>query len=78
MAIYTEIFCWSLQKKYSVRDFIVMIQYKETLAVNVNVYINLSLESSVQVFNRRLHVEASVGGNTYCVMNSKQIKLAIT
>ena len=35
MAIYTEIFHWSLQKKYSVRDFIMMIQYKETLAVNV-------------------------------------------
>ena len=78
MAIYTEIFGWSLQKKYSVRDFIVMIQCKETLAVNVNVYWNLPLESSVQVFNGRLHVEASVGGNTYCVMNSKKIKKTIT
>ena len=35
---------------------------------------NLPLESSVQVFNRRLHLEASVGGNTYCVMTSTKLR----
>ena len=38
MAIYTEIFGWSFQKKYSVRDSVVVIHYEETLAVNVYVY----------------------------------------